>query len=228
MRKILIVLILISLCLTGNAQIKSYKAKSPYPYLVYTPDVAPDSNGKYPLIVFLHGRSLSGKNFKKLYRYGPIAEIQRGLKVPFLVVAPQTTNSWNPGKLNQMLDQVIEDYPVDTSRIYVWGMSMGGYGTFYFAGKFAERFAAAIAMCGGGDTTDAPNMIDLPLWVIHGTKDHIIPISESEKMVEAIQCAGGDKVIFTRVEGWNHGSPARCFREMEKYNWLLEHRKASF
>lgn len=225
MKKINYILIFSCFALQLNAQINKVQMDGLYPYIVYLPEGYADSTSNFPLILFLHGRSLCGTNLEKVDDYGPIYEIKRGFKVPFIIIAPQTPcgKMWEPLRLNKLLDAVIPFYKIDTNRMYVWGMSMGGYGTFHYTGKYAYRFAAAIAMCGGGDTMDAPNMLDLPLWVIHGTADRIVPISESVKMVEAIKKAGGEQVIFTAVKGWDHGAPYVCFREKEKYDWLLKH-----
>ena len=128
----------------------------------------------------------------RVKRYGVISEIEKGRKIPAVVVAPQTNNGWNPIKVMSVLSFVKKNFDVDTNRVYVVGMSMGGYGTLNFAGKYPEHVAAAVALCGGGNIKDGCNLATVPLWIQHGTMDQAVPISESEKIVRAIKnCNGG-------------------------------------
>lgn len=182
--------------------------------------------GKKPLIIFLHGRSLSGTNLNQVKKYGILHEVEKGRKIPAYVVAPQVKmgESWSPDKLNELLDFLIQNYNVDSTRVYVAGMSLGGYGTLHFAGKFPHRIAAAAAFCGGGNTKDACNLATVPLWIIHGTADKAVPYSESAKIVKEIKgCKTENEVIFTTLEGGSHGAPERYFRMDSFYNWLFEH-----
>lgn len=200
------------------------KADLPYEFLVYTPeDYKKDSTKKYPMILFLHGRSLSGKNIEMVKRYGIIYEILRGQKMDFIVVAPQCQAGWNSDKLIQILDYAQKNYRVDTCRTYLTGMSMGGYGAWMLAGDYPKRFAAVAPVCGGGNTNHAKSLVNMPTWVFHGAKDKAVPISESQKMVNAIKAQKGKQIQFTIYKNDGHSELVKVFRMDELYQWFLKH-----
>lgn len=144
----LLTIILSFTMMYSQAQLKAVHVKSGYSYWVRVPkDVK--KKEKLPVIVFLHGRSLSGHDLNRVKRYGVLRAIERGKDLDAIVVAPQTSNGWNPDKVIDVLDDVLKDYPADEHRVYICGMSMGGYGTLDVAGKYPDRFAAAVAICGG-------------------------------------------------------------------------------
>ena len=209
-------------------QIESVKNPNlPYQFLIhYPPGYQENSDKKYPLLLFLHGRSLSGTNLEMLKKYGVIYEILRGLKIDFIVIAPQCQNGWDNNKLIQVLDYAEKTYKVDKSRIYLTGMSMGGYGAWYFAGQYPNRFAAVAPVCGGGKLSDAQNLKNLPHWVHHGVKDIPVPISESEKMVNAIRAAGNKNVEFSVYPDWGHSEIHVVFSKKELYEWFLKFTKS--
>jgi predicted peptidase len=219
-----ILLYLLTLCAipTAQAQLKAITDQTDYPFWINLPnqDVL---DKKAPIILFLHGKSLSGTNLDRVKRYGVIRAIERGKEIPAIVIAPQVAHgAWDPDKLLKLLEYVQNNYNTDLSRVYVCGMSLGGYGTFDLAGKYPEKITAAVAICGGGNPKDACNLATIPLWVIHGNKDYIVPISESKKMVKAIQtCNPHANLTFTIVKGGNHGSVENYFREDTIYNWML-------
>jgi predicted peptidase len=177
-----------------------------------------------PILIFLHGRSLSGNDINKVKRYGVICEIEKGLGIPAIVVAPQVTSgAWDPDKILEVVQYVQKNYSTDSSRIYVCGMSLGGYGTMSFAGKYPDIVTAGVALCGGGNEGDACNLSQIPFWIQHGTADTAVPVSESRKMVAAIEaCNGGENLIYTEIEGANHGSLEKAFRTNEIYQWMFE------
>ena len=125
------------------AQLKPIYQQADYPFWLHLPS---DSILKScpPVLIFLHGKSLSGNDLNRVKRYGVISEIEKGRKIPAIVVAPQTNNGWNPDKVLSVLNFVKRTFTVDTNRVYVCGMSMGGYGTMNFAGKYPELVAAAV------------------------------------------------------------------------------------
>jgi predicted peptidase len=180
------------------------------------------------VLVFLHGRSLSGTDLNRVKRYGIINEIIRGRDIPAIVIAPQVrpSESWNPDKVLEVVNYIQNTYKTDTNRLYVAGMSLGGYGTFHFVGKYPEKVAAAGAFCGGGSQKDACRLASVPLWVIHGKLDRAVPFSESQKMVTAIRaCDDEAELTFTVLPNAGHGEPERYFHKDEFYDWLLSHIK---
>jgi hypothetical protein len=135
--------------------------------------------------------------------------------------------SWNPAKINQLLNKLIKTYPkIDTNRIYIIGMSLGGFGTMDFCGRYWYRVAAGIAMCGGGQTRDACNLSKIPFWIMHGKQDRAVPFERSMQMAEAItQCNPFHRLFFDEHETFGHGEYARAFNKPELYEWLFQHRK---
>ncbi len=187
------------------------------------PDTA-TAGGKLPVIIFLHGRSLSGSNLKRVRRYGVIDAIERGRRVPAIVVAPQVTrrSSWQPDRVLSVLDYVVRHYNVDTTRVYVTGMSLGGYGTLHFVGKYPDKVAAAVALCGGGKVDDACNLGTTSLWIQHGKRDRAVPFRESVRIFDAIAaCAPRADVTLTLYPKYGHADLARVFTEDTLYNWLF-------
>ncbi len=208
-----------------KAQLKQIHNQADYAFWLNLPS---DSilESKPPVLIFLHGKSLSGTDLNRVKRYGVISEIEKGRNIPAVVVAPQTSNGWNPDKVLSVLSYVKKNYDVDTNRVYVVGMSMGGYGTLNFAGKYPEHVAAAVALCGGGNVKDGCNLASIPLWIQHGTLDRAVPITESEKIVAAIKnCNGGENLIYTAVKGADHGALEKMFRTDEMYQWLFQYSK---
>lgn len=226
MKKLLFASFVLSFLFTNlHAQLSSIKGKADYPFWINLPS---DSilKSKPPVLIFLHGKSLSGTDLNKVKRYGVIHEIEKGRKIPAIVVAPQVASgSWDPDKVLSVLEYVQKNYNTDSSRIYVVGMSLGGYGTLHFAGKYADKITAAVALCGGGNPKDACCLATIPVWIQHGNKDYAVPISESEKMVNAIKDCDASKLIYTVHPGADHGDLERVFRTDEMYIWLFEQRK---
>ncbi len=206
-----------------NAQLSAVKGKSSYNYWINLPA---DSilNSNPPILIFLHGRSLSGTDLNKVKRYGVISEIEKGRQIPAIVIAPQVKSgsAWSPDKLLTLLEDIQSQYATDTNRVYVCGMSMGGYGTLHLIGKYPEKLTAGVALCGGGKSGDACNLSKVPLWIQHGTADRPVPVSESRKIVKAIKaCDGGENLIYKEIPGASHGAMEREFRKNEMYDWLF-------
>ncbi|WP_149526195.1 carboxylesterase family protein [Sphingobacterium hotanense] len=220
-------LLVFSVCYSSFAQLKAYNEKSGYSYWVRMPkEVA--KKEKVPVIIFLHGRSLSGHDLSRVKRYGVLRAIERGKDLDAIVVAPQTANGWDPDKVMEVLDKVEKDYPVDKERIYVCGMSMGGYGTIDVAGKYPDRIAAAVAICGGGTLSYACNLTQVPLWIQHGSADRAVPASESKKIYNAIKkCDKNADATLTIIPGGTHGSVERLFHGEKIYDFMFRHSKGS-
>lgn len=206
-------------------QLTAIKGKTSYNFWMNLPN---DTvlKSKPPILIFLHGRSLSGTDLNRVKKYGVIHEIEKGRKIPAIVIAPQVASgSWDPDKILEVLKYVQSNYTTDSSRIYVCGMSLGGYGTMHFAGKYPEIVTAGVALCGGGNPKDACNLASIPFWIQHGTADKAVPISESRLMVNAIKKCDSDKLVYTEIKGADHGALERIFRDDTMYNWLFEKRK---
>jgi predicted peptidase len=219
MKKLAIVVVLLFSFSKVYSQLQAIKNQADYPFLLHLPA---DSilKSKPPVLIFLHGRSLSGTNLDLVKKYGVIHEIEKGRKVP-------AGKSWEPEKIMSVLKFVQRTFDTDTNRVYVAGMSLGGYGTLRFAGAYPGVVTAAVALCGGGNPNDGCDLATVPLWIQHGNSDRAVPISESEKIVNAIKnCNGGENLKYTIHKGADHGALERIFRTDEMYEWLFQYTKA--
>ena len=199
-----------------------------YDFWVYTPQDYYYSLEATPVVIFLHGRSLCGRNLSRVRRYGPLDAIVKGRQIEALVIVPQNTGgAWDPDKINDVLEWTKRHYAMDSTRVYVMGMSLGGYGTLDFAGTYPDKVAAAMALCGGTTLNDTEGLGRLPLWIMHGTADRAVPISQSKKVVEAIKESGGGRLLrYDWVRGASHGDLARLLYLKQTYDWLFAHTTA--
>jgi predicted peptidase len=198
-----------------------------YQYLLYLPeDYGKEPSRKWPLMLFLHGAGSCGSNLKDVKMHGPPAMVEKGRQFPFIIVSPQSpTGGWSADVLNRLLDRITREYAVDQDCVYCTGLSMGGYGTWSLAMAYPERFAAIVPMSGGGDTAKAARLRHVPAWAFHGGKDSVVPLSQSQGMVDAVNKAGGDAKL-TVFHSAKHACWARAYRMPELYEWLLAHRRA--
>ena len=209
----------------GNLMAKRGVVDGNYNFWLYTPEDYEPQGHPLPLIIFLHGASLCGNNLDRVRRYGVLDAIEKGMAVSDLVLAPQNSGgAWSPSKLNGLLEWVEENYRVDTTRVYVLGMSLGGYGTMDFVGTYPEKIAAAIALCGGCSLKDVQGLGQVPFWIMHGTADRAVSIQQSKRVVESLQEQGNDKLLrYDWFSGGNHGFLARVFYLQKAYDWLQFH-----
>lgn len=221
--KRLIFILFVACSAISFGQLSAVKGKTTYPFWINLPADSILQNSP-PILIFLHGKSLSGTDMSRVRKYGVIHEIDKGRTFPAIVIAPQVASgSWQPDKIIEVLDYVQKKYRTNEQRVYVIGMSLGGYGTMHFAGAYPERVTAAVALCGGGNQKDACRLSTIPLWIQHGTADKAVSVNESRKMVEAIKkCDGGKKLIYTEIKGADHGAPEKVFRTDEIYNWMFQ------
>lgn len=224
---------LMSIQVFSQEKLTAFKGKVPggYNFWLHQPDTRNDTMNKpIPLILFLHGKSLSGSNMENVKRYGVLREVIKKRDIPAIVLAPQCPRgkSWEPEKIMKVVEYVQKNYNTDTNRFYVVGMSMGGYGVLRFAGAYPERIAAAVALCGGGFEKDGCKLSTIPLWIMHGTSDRAVPFSESEKIVKSIQkCNNGLNLKYDLLDNVGHGELARFFSMDELYDWLFLHTRAN-
>ena len=229
MKKYLIVLLLtvISGMAARAQELIAYRdsVKGAYPFLLYVPETYSDTAAvKKPLILFLHGKSRSGRDLTMVTKYGCIDALRRGQDIDALIISPQTAvEGWNPDKLMSIVDWVGARYAYDPDRLYVIGMSMGGWGTFKVVSAYPERVAAAIAEC-GGYTGPTDSLKKVPLWVLHGTADNVTPLYCSSRVVnQMIETGGADRLRFTWLVGCDHSILARSFLLKQMYDWLFSH-----
>ena len=203
-------------------------------YWVMTP-VKVDRQKKYPLVLALHGR---GGNTEAATVLGS-AEMRE--KYPCFVIAPAVSKSavWSvpkefrklkgkqllPAAL-EVLEVVKNEYPIDSTRVYVTGQSMGGFGTFGAIAASPQTFAAAIPVCGGWDPADAERMKSVKIWVFHGGSDRTVPVERSRNMVEAIKQAGGSPK-YTEYPDVGHNSWSKTYASSSTWDWLFAQRRTN-
>ncbi len=206
------------------------------PFLAFVPENYDPQGERWPLILFLHGLGESGNgNLEKVKIHGPPKIVKKRKDFPFVVVSPQSPfpekgryrTAWKPAQLIQLLDHALQELHVDEDRVYLTGLSMGGFGTWRLAASHPERFAAAVPICGGGIPAWGPQLTTLPIWCFHGGKDNVVKLAESQQMVQAVRQAGGDKIKLTIYPNAGHDSWTETYNNQEVYHWLLSHRRKS-
>jgi predicted peptidase len=203
-----------------------------------------DSAKQYPLVVFLHGAGERGDDNDKQLVHGmnDFASDKIMEKYPCFVIAPQcpTGSSWasfrrNPeqgaepakplGQTLDLVESLTKEFSIDKKRLYISGLSMGGFGTWDALVRNPDMFAAAAPICGGGDPAKAEKIAKLPIWVFHGDADPAVNVERSREMVEALKEAGGSPK-YTEYEGVGHDSWTATYKNPEFYEWLFDQRKS--
>lgn len=244
---ILLILVVLGTLMSTRSSAQLYamrdSVQNGYNFWLYLPDGYEDMRAKrlehpdsaeikspMPIVLFLHGRSLSGTDLSTVRKYGTIDAVKRGRKVNAVVIAPQVNHGdwWRPERLMNVIKWVSKRYDVDLTRLYVLGMSLGGYGTLDFAATYPEHTAAAIALCGGSTlrATALGKLNEVPLWIMHGTGDASVAVSESRRVKRAMEAANPQtpRLRYDEWVGAGHSIYARTFYMDEAYEWLFKHR----
>ena len=183
-----------------------------------------DENKKYPLLIFLHGSGERDK-ISKLKSFGPLKESLTGMDLPFVMLYPhcQGKQTWN--SYLERLAKLIKKYKnlkyIDENKVYLTGLSMGGFGTWALAIENPDMFAAIAPLCGGGIPWTTYTIKDVPTWAFHGDKDDDVKIDESIRMVKRQNEYGGNAKL-TILEGYNHGIWNDVYHKKELYEWFLD------
>ena len=192
----------------------------------YLPEGYAEQQEPWPLLLFLHGAGERGDSLALVNVHGPPKLIEEGQGFPFIVVSPQCPEDqwWSVKTLDKLLNDIVAQYRVDEDRIYVTGLSLGGYGTWDLAARFPNRFAAIAPICGGGEPSRACRFKHLPVWAFHGAQDEVVPLERSQEMVDALQQCGSDARLTTYSDA-GHDSWTETYDNPELYEWLLSHRR---
>jgi predicted peptidase len=211
-------------------------------YLLWLPEgYGQDPAQQWPLILFLHGAGGEENDSQFVMSYGLPEVLYQGdqpEEFPFIVVSPQAYPNvpWWEGDtlaiLNALLDEVMDTYQVDPARVYLTGLSMGGYGSWWLATAYPERFAAMVSVSGSGYRTPTPadeetvcRLREVPTWAIHGAQDAISDPMANKLHIFSLEACGGE-VKWTLYPDAGHGETyVRAYRDPEVYQWLLEHTK---
>lgn len=199
----------------------------------------------YPLVLFLHGAGERGNDNTAQLEWGVHAFANPEFREwnPAIVIAPQVPedsywanldwreegsglmeNPAEPLKLaHQLVLETVDEYPVDQHRLYITGLSMGGFGTWDMITRYPDLFAAAMPVCGGGDPTKAHLLVDLPIWNFHGAKDAVVPPQLSRDMIQAIRIAGGSPG-YTEYPDTDHFSWIPAYADTHVLEWMFNQR----
>ena len=180
------------------------------------------------MILFLHGAGERGDAIELVETHGIPRRLATGASLPFIVVSPHCPagERWDATSLGALLDEVERKFSIDSDRVYVTGMSMGGTGAWGLALAQPRRFAAIAPVCGRGDPSSACTIAHLPAWVFHGACDDVVPLQRSEEMVEALRECGG-AVRFTVYPEAGHDSWTQTYENPDLYTWLLSNWKSA-
>lgn len=234
MKKLLTIILFVAanLCLTAQTNYTFIShhnvVKDGYNFWVSVPDTYDEQKGDMPVVLFLHGASLCGNDLNRVRKYGCLDAISMGRDINAIIIAPQNPGgAWNSFKVLNILNWVTKQYAVDTNRIYLIGMSLGGFGTIEFLANHGEKIAASMELCGGTIRKDLCKLNQVPLWIIHGTADKAVPVSRATEIQEAMRkCGSTDLLRLDKWAGVNHGALARLFYLKATYDWLFSHSKA--
>jgi predicted peptidase len=222
-------------------------ANEPFGYRLLVPRViAPGES--YPLVLFLHGRDQRGTDNRGQLEYLPtwMAEAGTRARYPCFLIAPQcrpdrywVETPWGvdraaprppPGPQMQVviniLDEVMRTFPVDPRRLYLSGLSMGGFGSWDLGTRLAQRWAAVAPICGGGDELYADRLAGVPVWAWHGAADDVVPVARSRVMIDCIRAAGGEPK-YTELAGAGHDVWTRAYTDAAGViPWMFAQRTA--
>ena len=213
-----------------NAQIQTKQKtkivrKTTVNYLLWLPvDYKKDKTKTFPILIFLHGSGERGDSLDLVKMHGPPSFVENRTDFPFITVSPQCPKGtwWNTEDLQVMLEKLLKKYRIDPARIYLTGLSMGGFGTWAWASKYPEQFAAIAPVCGGGDIQFADELKNTAVWAFHGDADPAVPVKRTIEMIEAVNANGGS-ARMTIYPGVGHDSWVKAYNDQELYKWLLEH-----
>ncbi len=205
-------------------------------YVIYTPPGF-DRTQTYPLVLFLHGSGERGTDNRRQLKVGlgPALREEPG-RCPAIVLFPQAESKsrvpievWAPNQPDgaralSILNRTEEEYRVDLDRVYLTGISMGGIGSWRQAAADPKRWAAVVPICGGGNSSHADRLINMPIWCFHGGADFVVPTAFSRQMIKAIEKAGG-KPKYTEYDGVGHDSWNKAYREPDLWRWLFAQRR---
>lgn len=209
-------------------QSKEIIMKTTMNYLLYFPENYKDTNEKYPFILFLHGSGERGNDLNLVKKNGLPKLINEGKNFPFIIVSPQCPVGewWNVYELNSLIDELIKEHRIDEQRIYVTGLSMGGFGTWELAMKFPRKFAAIAPICGGGSIHDSKKIKHLPIWAFHGAKDEIVPLMRTVEIIDHLQALNANpSPKLTVYPETGHDAWSETYENPQLYQWFLKQKK---
>ena len=198
-----------------------------YKYALYLPD-GYSKDAKLPILFFLHGLGEREPHPEGPYVHGPLKLAKNVQSFPFICIAPQCpSDTFWPAEIQTLglfVDRMTEELGADKSRVYLTGLSMGGFGTWYLAVAYPDKFAAIAPICGAGFEWGAFVLKNVPVWAFHGEEDSVVAVTNSINMVNAVNAAGGNAKI-TIYPGVGHDSWTKTYENPELYQWMLAQKR---
>jgi predicted peptidase len=215
---------------------RTIEVKQDLDYLLFLPADYDSARAEgWPMILFLHGAGERGADLSRVKVHGPPKQVQSNPEFPFVLVSPQCPEgkTWDVSQLNGLLDDVIAKHNIDKTRVYLTGLSMGGFGTWSMGIANPERFAAIAPICGGGQrlsvllagSEQKQALKTLPVWAFHGGMDSVVAVEESQRMVDALKRLGAENVKLTIYPDAGHDSWTQTYDDPDFYPWLLQHHR---
>ncbi len=217
------------------------------PYWLYLPKEHATNKDKLPVVIFLHGMGERGNNLDRVLVHGPPKLITKGKHFPFIMIAPQCPNDgrkgrgsaksfwWHPeGPIDKVKNIVDFEQKrlgrIDPDRIYITGLSMGGFGTYQIVSRHPGYFAAAAPICGHGNRITGEKALQeafasLPVWAFHGDRDNVVRLADQQKTIKMLE-EGGATIKFTVYPGVGHDTWTRTCNHPEFHKWPLSHKRA--
>jgi len=221
---------------TAHTFSRMIELKQELDYLLFFPkDYDAKRAEGWPMILFLHGAGERGNDIARVKVHGPPKQAESDPNFPFVLVSPQCPKdeTWDVAELNGLLDEVIAKHNIDTDRVYLTGLSMGGFGTWSLGVSNPERFAAIAPICGGGERLPVllaagprkEALMNLPVWAFHGGKDPVVPLEESERMVDSMKRMGAEDIKLTIYPEAGHDSWTQAYEDPKFYAWLMQQKR---
>ena len=205
-----------------------------------------EAGKQYPVVLYLHGAGERGDDNINQLKYFPewMTRPEWREKYPCYLIAPQCPEKvyWSARRrptdspaeqpavaetdaAYAILQSLLTELPIDQKRIYLTGLSMGGYGSWSLAAEHPQQFAAVVPICGGGKAEWAEKLKDLPLWAVHGGADNVVPVAQSRTMIEALKAAGANP-HYTELDGVGHDSWTPAYNDPKgPLPWMFEQHK---
>ena len=198
-------------------------------YLLYLPPGYPGAQKQWPLLLFLHGAGERGDDLELVKRNGPPKMIEEGTDFPFIMVSPQvaTGQIWDRDTLFHLLQKLKKQLRVDSERIYLTGLSMGGFGAWDLALTYPGEFAALIPICGGANPIRACFLKEMAIWVFHGEDDGVVPAYRSTELATRLERCSHSAFRCTIYPNTRHNSWTRTYHNPAVWKWLLQQRRGS-
>jgi predicted peptidase len=204
-----------------------------------------DSSGTFPLLLFFHGAGERGDdNVSQMNLISDFIESDLFQKQSSFVVLPQcpagekwvdadwlqltSTFNYVPERSMsltiKLLNRILDNYKVDTNKLYVMGLSMGGFGTWDIITRMPDKFAAAVPICGGGDEEQAYKLSNIPIWAFHGSKDKLVNVSRSRNIASRVKSFNGN-IIYTEYKNVGHNAWSYAFKDSKLMSWIYSKSK---